>query len=89
MLKEIILKIHTLDFKARGLKSDEFKTETWKPSNNLSICLTTWENHENLEEEVWSKFLRASVQMFYDFRRNSFACPWELLVKKIRSWSIP
>jgi hypothetical protein len=64
------LKINLIEFKARGLKSDEFKSaglhdnravEPWKTINHFSICLTIWENHENLEE-VWRTFLTARVK---------------------------
>jgi hypothetical protein len=58
MLEQKILKFNLVNFKAKWLKSDEFKSaglhtnravETWIPGNHLSICLTTWENKENLD----------------------------------------
>ena len=59
-----------VDFKAMGLTSDEFKSaglhenqavETLKRGNHLGICLTSWENHETLDD-VCRIFLRTRVK---------------------------
>jgi len=53
-----------------GLTSDEFKSaglhenqavETLKRGNHLGICLTSWENHETLDD-VCRIFLRTRVK---------------------------